>query len=204
MTVLDDAPATPAPTLEIGAVELPPAPQWPAPPVASGQGAEATGGSTLPQEPVHCGRPMAVRRLDPLVPDSRANRAVLEAALAEERVHACACGYLLTLPAAPGRAEPLCAPHERAVFTELLLQRVHAAAGVVESVLWACDQLSPQEGGTDDPSEQWLLEADRESAAWAADTAELDLEAAVRLAAEHGVPAERLAEATGREAPQAA
>lgn len=204
MTVLDDAPASPAPTLEIGAVELPPAPQWPAPPVASGQDAEGAGRSTHPEAPTHCGRPMAVRRLDPLVPDSRANRAVLEAALAGERVHACACGYLLTLAADPGRPEPLCAPHERAVFTELLLQRVHAAAGVVESVLWACDQLTPQEGAAEDPTEQWLLEADRESAAWAVDTAELDLEAAVRLAAEHGVPAGRLAEAAGREVPQAA
>lgn len=204
MTVLDDAPASPAPTLEIGAVELPLAPQPPAPPVASEQGAEGAAWSTRPEEPVHCGRPMAVRHLDPLVPDSRANRAVLEAALAGERVHACPCGYLLTLPADPGRTEPLCAPHERPVFTELLLQRVHAAAGVVESVLWACDQLTPQEGAAGDRTEQWLLEADRESAAWAVDTAELGLEAAVRLAAEHGVPAGRLAGAAGRETLHAA
>ena len=188
-----------APTLELDPGPLAATPAWPAPPVGPGSGVAGTAGTGQHAEPAHCGRPMAVRRLDPLVPGCRANQAVVEAALAGERVHACSCGYLLTLPADP--AELLCAVAEQPVFAQLFLSRVHAAAGALESVQWACDQLALTQPAPEGPGGQWLYEADQESAAWAVDAAELDLTDAVRLATVHGVPAQLLVEAAEHHQP---
>ena len=53
--------------------------------------------------PVHCGRPMVVRRLDVLHPESSANRMILDVAVTGRCVHACRCGFLLESPPPTGR-----------------------------------------------------------------------------------------------------
>lgn len=227
MTVLSDTPASPATTssavaVNIEAVTLSPAPVWPAPqwPVSARIGqdelTDVAGGvdtsSTRPplMGPVHCGAPMPVRRLDPLAPHSRANQAVLEAAVAGQRVHACACGHLQCAPVDSAHPQPLCSTAEQPVFIPVLVQRVHAAAAVAESARWSFDQILAEAPPASDAAARWLFDADLESAAWALDTAELDLQETCAVARAYGVDPAALAQAagtstgTGEEGPETA
>lgn len=202
--------------VEQSVVEQSPAPLWPAPqwPAAAprheaGPAAEAvpaTGRGSLPQAPakavltgapVHCGRPMPVRCLDPLTPDSQANHAVLEAAVAGQQVHACACGHLQCAPADPTRPQRLCRAGERSVFTGLFLHHVHAAAAAAESARWSFDHILTDAPAGTDAAARWLFDADLESAAWAMDAAELDLQEICALASTHGVEAGTLSRIAG-------
>lgn len=228
VTLLSDTPApltaiSPAVThpevpMDIEAVEASPAPLWPAPqwpttvaahePEPATEVIPAVGPEALMQAPapavptgapMHCGRPMPVRSLDPLTPYSQANHAVLEAAVAGQQIHACACGHLQCALADPAHPQRLCGVGEQPVFAELFLHQVHAAAAVAESARWSFDHILADAPAGTDAAARWLFDADLESAAWALDAADLDLQEACALATIHGVEAETLSRITGAE-----
>ncbi|MFW6187890.1 MAG: hypothetical protein ACOC84_07835 [Actinomycetota bacterium] len=150
--------------------------------------------------PVHCGRPMVVRRLDVLHPESSANRMILDVAVTGRCVHACRCGFLLESPATDGPAELLDAPADAGLFRDLFLRRVTAAAGALESAQWTVDQATGDggpAGGGQSAAQLWAFDAAVESAWWAFDQAGFALQAELRLAARQGVPLHDLAVAAG-------